>query len=424
MGLRALSGRCFRMEISPAQLIERKREGQALTPAEIKALVAGFMRGEVLDAQMSALAMAVYFQGMQPGETAALTRALRESGESWTWPKETPLKVDKHSTGGVGDKVSLVLAPLLACTGVWVPMISGRGLGITGGTLDKLEAIPGYDIRLDHAGALRCLEGQGAFIAGQSDRFCPADRKLYALRDVTGTTAAPALIVASIMSKKLAEGLDRLVLDVKFGSGAFMPDEAAARQLAEALVETGRRHGVETRYLLTSMGEPLGRTVGNALEVAEAVETLQGGGPADLVDLVLRLAELAAPCGRAELARILSSGAAWERWQAMVEAQGGDLRALERLTRHHAAPVIRPWTAPHSGRVQLVDAGHLARACMRLGAGRNRPADPIDYAVGLSAICKCGEEVTKGEPLFMVHARRPEDVDAVAPLLDDAVEWM
>jgi len=403
------------------QLIERKRDGAALTPAEIQILITEYGKGHVLDAQMSALAMAIFFRGMSPAETAALTSALRDSGEVWTWPEGSPLKIDKHSTGGVGDKVSLILAPLLACTGAWIPMVSGRGLGITGGTLDKLESIPGYQVRLDYADALCALEKNGAFIAGQSDAFCPADRQLYALRDVTGTTPSPALIVASIMSKKLAEGLDRLVLDVKFGKGAFMQEYDDALAMAEALKETGQRHGVATSYLMSAMDEPLGRTIGNALEMIEAVETLQGRGPADLIDLILRLAEQIAPASRSELEHHLRSGAAWQRWCAMVDQQQGDVSTLEQLDRIHRAPIIRPWKSPQSGFVQTVDAAALARASIRLGAGRRTPADAIDPAVGLSAIRKSGESVEKDEPLFMVHARREADIESVTPLLNDAV---
>jgi len=408
--------------LSVPQLIERKREGGALTPDEIHALVSGLMEGSVLDAQMSALGMAIYFQGMRGEEIAALTAALRDSGECWTWPSGTPPKVDKHSTGGVGDKVSLVLAPLLAAAGVWVPMVSGRGLGITGGTLDKLEAIPGYQIAVNHARALQCLEKNGAFIAGQSATFCPADRKIYGLRDVTGTTPVHALIVSSIMSKKLAEGLDKLVLDVKYGGGALMTDVEKARALAEALKETGDRNGVETSYLLTPMDEPLGATVGNALEVGEAVDCLKGGGPADLRDLTLRLAEAVAPCDRAQLETLLDNGAAWARWVAMVEMQGGDATAMEHMHDTHPGPLRVPWPSPADGIVRAVDAGSLARASVRLGAGRNRPEDIIDFAVGFSHIKKTGGKVVRGEPLFFTHARKQSDYDSILPLLDDAVE--
>src|SRR3954471_9164985 len=265
-------------------LIEQKREGAELSTEDIRALIDGFTRGEIPDYQMSAWAMAVFFRGMTARETSDLTMAMMRSGRVLEYPAGSPPKVDKHSTGGVGDKVSLVLAPLLACDDVWVPMISGRGLGITGGTLDKLESIPGFNVNLDEAAALKQLEGIGVFMIGQTVDICPADKKLYALRDVTGTVPSQPLIVASIMSKKLAESLDRLVLDVKFGSGAFMKTRKEAQQLATAMTKVGKLMGVEVSHLLSPMDEPLGRTVGNALEVAECVETLQGRGPQDLID--------------------------------------------------------------------------------------------------------------------------------------------
>src|SRR5881275_1867221 len=268
-------------------LIEKKRDGQALTTEEIKSLVEDFTVGDIPDYQMSALAMAVFFRGMTSAETHHLTEAMMRSGRVLHYPKNSPPKVDKHSTGGIGDKVSLVLAPLLACDEVWVPMISGRGLGITGGTLDKLESIPGFNVNLDERRTLQQLERIGVCLIGQTADICPADKKLYALRDVTGTVPSQPLIVASIMSKKLAENLDQLVLDVKFGSGAFMKTRKEAEQLASAMTKVGELMGVKVAHLLSPMDEPLGRTVGNALEVAECVEVLQGGGPKDVATLVL-----------------------------------------------------------------------------------------------------------------------------------------
>src|SRR6266576_6574309 len=272
-------------------LIEKKRDGHALTTKEINNLVEDFVVGDVPDYQMSALAMAVFFRGMTSTETHHLTEAMMQSGRVLRYPEGSPPKIDKHSTGGVGDKVSLVLAPLLACDEVWVPMISGRGLGITGGTLDKLESIPGFNVNLDEARALKQLQAIHLFMIGQTADICPADKKLYALRDVTGTVPSQALIVASIMSKKLAENLDRLVLDVKFGRGAFMKTKAEAEELAAAMTSVGERMGVQMSHLLSAMDEPLGGAVGNALEIAECVDILQGGGPADLIKLVLDLAE-------------------------------------------------------------------------------------------------------------------------------------
>src|ERR1700694_2925546 len=289
-------------------LIEKKRDSQELSADEIKSLIQDFTLGEIPDYQMSAWAMAVFFRGMTPAETRHMTEEMMESGRVLKYPKDSPPKIDKHSTGGVGDKVSLVLAPLLACDEAWVPMICGRGLGITGGTLDKLESIPGFNVNLDEKRALKQLDKIGVFMIGQTEDICPADKKLYALRDVTGTVPSQALIVASIMSKKLAENLDRLVLDVKFGSGAFMKTKKEAQQLAAEMTKVGKLMGVRVSHLLSPMDEPLGRAVGNALEVAECVEILHGGGPADTVNLVLDLAEQVSTAPRAKLARWLSDG--------------------------------------------------------------------------------------------------------------------
>src|SRR5213595_1891459 len=305
-------------------LIEKKRDGQALTTKEINNLVEDFVVGDLPDYQMSALAMAVFFRGMTSAETHHLTEAMMRSGRVLRYPEDSPPKIDKHSTGGVGDKVSLVLAPLLACDEVWVPMISDRGLGITGGKLDKLESIPGFNVNLEEKRAIKQLEKSGVFMIGQTEDICPADKKLYALRDVTGTVPSQALIVASIMSKKLAENLDRLVLDVKFGSGAFMKTRKEAKELAAAMTEVGKLMGVQVSHLLNPMDEPLGRTVGNALEVAECVEALQGGGPKDLTNLVLDLAEKVSTAKRPQLATWLKDGSAWKKFVSLVYAQDGD----------------------------------------------------------------------------------------------------
>jgi len=312
-------------------LIEKKREGQELSAEEIDYLIMGFTRGEIADYQMSAWAMAVFFRGMTPAETQHLTKSMMESGRTLDYAADSPPKVDKHSTGGIGDKISLVLAPLLACDEVWVPMISGRALGITGGTLDKLESIPGFNVHIDERRALAQLESIGLFIIGQTEDICPADKKLYALRDVTGTVPSQALIVASIMSKKLAENLDRLVLDVKFGSGAFMKTRKEAKQLAASMTKVGKLMGVRVSHLLSPMDEPLGRTVGNALEVAECVEVLQGGGPRDIIELTLDLAEQVSSAPRAKLAGWLSDGMAWRKFISLVYAQDGDASTLEKL---------------------------------------------------------------------------------------------
>jgi pyrimidine-nucleoside phosphorylase len=403
-------------------LIEKKREGKELTDEEISYLVSGFTHGDIADYQMSAWAMAVFFRGMTPAETQYLTKAMMESGRTLDYPDGTPPRVDKHSTGGIGDKISLVLAPLLACDKVWVPMISGRGLGITGGTLDKLESIPGFNVHIDERRALAQLESIGVFMIGQTADICPADRKLYALRDVTGTVPSQPLIVASIMSKKLAENLDRLVLDVKFGSGAFMKTRKEAKQLAASMTKVGKLMGVKVSHLLSPMDEPLGRAVGNALEVAECVEILQGRGPTDVIDLVLDLAEQVSTASRAKLATWLSDGTAWRKFISLVYAQDGDASSLEKITEIHRPPIIHPLLAQTSGTVKKMDAETIGRVSIFLGGGRQTADDTIDFAVGLSGIKKIGERVEAREPLLFVHARTDQVLASVLPLLEKAIE--
>ena len=403
-------------------LIEKKRDGQALTTKEINNLVEDFVVGDVPDYQMSALAMAVFFRGMTSAETHHLTEAMMQSGRVLRYPEGSPPKIDKHSTGGVGDKVSLVLAPLLACDEVWVPMISDRGLGITGGTLDKLESIPGFNVNLDEKRALKQLEKIGVFMIGQTEDICPADKKLYALRDVTGTVPSQPLIVASIMSKKLAENLDRLVLDVKFGSGAFMKTKEEAEQLAKAMTSVGESMKVKTSSLLSPMDEPLGRNVGNALEVAECVEILQGGGPPDLIKLIVDLAEKVSETPRAQLEKRLQDGSAWKKFVSLVYAQDGDATMLEKILDQHRALIVQPWPAKSAGVVKKIDAELIGRASVMLGAGRQKADDAIDFAVGFSKIKKVGEQVAVDEPLFMVHARNERSVVNITPLLQKAVE--
>lgn len=402
-------------------LIERKRDGLELSGEEIAEFIRAFTKGDVPDYQASAWAMAVYFRGMTPTETRHLTRAMMESGRVLAHPPGSPPKVDKHSTGGVGDKVSLVLAPLLACDDLWVPMISGRALGITGGTLDKLESIPAFNVSLSEEEARAQLAKIGVFMIGQTADICPADRKLYALRDVTGTVPSIPLIVSSIMSKKLAERLDRLVLDVKFGSGAFMKSREEGEALGAALATIGREFGVDTTVLLTPMDQPLGGNVGNALEVAEAVATLHGRGPADLVELTLDLAEKVAGANRAQLAKWLEDGTAWRKFITMVEAQGGDATALEQMTEVHRAPLLHELAAPHAGIVSKMDAGLIGRACIALGGGRSCATDSIDFAVGCSAIQKIGAPVERGEPLLIIHARDERSLRTALPLFESAV---
>lgn len=402
-------------------LISRKREGGDLSSGEIRDLVAGFTQGEIPEYQMSAFAMAVYFRGMTAAETAALTVAMMESGEVFRFPAGRPPVVDKHSTGGIGDKVSLVLASLLACTGCWVPMVSGRGLGITGGTLDKLESIPGLNVHLTLIDAIAQLEKIGVVMMGQTDRFCPADKKLYALRDVTGTVPSIPLITASIMSKKMAESLDRLVLDVKFGSGAFMRTREEAEKLADSMIAVGREMGVDVKALLHPMSEPTGRAVGNALEVAEALECLDGKGPADLRTIVLDLAEAVADSGREELEKKLNDGTARRLFEQMVEEQGGSADDLPNLTHLHEAPLVSDFVARRSGKVIEVDAGLIGQASLQLGAGRARADDAVDFSVGFDRLIKSGEEVQAGDPLCRVHSRKQADHDMAAALLDRAI---
>ena len=401
-------------------LISRKRDGEELGAREIATLIAGYTTGEVPDYQMSAFAMAVFFKGMTAAETAALTRAMMDSGDRFQHPAGPPV-VDKHSTGGIGDKVSLVLAPLVACAGCRVPMVSGRGLGITGGTLDKLESIPGFNVRLGLEEAAAQLKKTGVVMMGQTERFCPADRKLYALRDVTGTVPSIPLITASIMSKKLAESLNRLVLDVKYGSGAFMRTRHDAEALAKSMVDVGREMGVEVSTLLHSMSEPTGRAVGNALEVIEALECLDGGGPADLRQVVLDLAEKIAGVPRGELERLLDDGSARRKFDELVSAQGGNPADLPRLAEIHKAPVIREMPATTTGVVKKVDAGLIGQAALQLGAGRAKASDGVDFSVGFDRLVKVGERIHSGQPLCRIHARNQTDFGMAEALVAKAV---
>lgn len=401
-------------------LISRKRDGEALTEHEIRHLIEAYTDGAVPDYQMSAFAMAVYFNGMSAVETAALTRAMIDSGDRFVHPAGPPV-VDKHSTGGIGDKVSLILAPLVACMGCRVPMVSGRGLGITGGTLDKLESIPGFNVHLDLQSAAAQLERIGVIMMGQTGRFCPADKKLYALRDVTGTVPSIPLITASIMSKKLAESLDRLVLDVKYGSGAFMRTKSDARALADAMIAVGGEMGVEVHAMLHPMNEPTGRTVGNALEVIEALECLEGGGPEDLRRVTLDLAQAIAGASRSELERRLDDGSARRKFDELVSAQGGTPADLPRLAKVHRAPEIHDVPAPTSGSVAGVDAGLIGQASVQLGAGRARAADGIDHAVGFDRLVKIGEAVDAGQSLCRIHARTRADFEMAEAMVLSAI---
>ncbi|MEN3940495.1 thymidine phosphorylase [Prosthecobacter sp. SYSU 5D2] len=393
-------------------LIESKRDGHALTDEQIRAVIQAYTAGDMPDYQMSALAMAIFFKGMSGEETAALTEAMLRSGTVLHWPADAPMRVDKHSTGGIGDKTSLVLAPLLACDGLWVPMISGRGLGITGGTLDKLDSIPGFRTQLSESEIYKTLPITGCLMVGQTANLCPADKKLYALRDVTGTIQSIPLLTSSIMGKKLAEGLNRLILDVKYGSGAFMQTREQAHELAESLVNVGRALGVRSSVRLSPMDEPTGESAGNALEVIECIRCLQGKGPADLENLVLDLACAVSISSREELKRMLMDGRAWAKFQHMVTVQGGKADRLERLHAIHAAPVIHEMKADRSGTLTRLDAGAVGRAVLALGAGRSKASDPVDPAVGVDRLRKVGQEIKAGEVLLRIHARSQAAAEA------------
>jgi pyrimidine-nucleoside phosphorylase len=399
--------------IRPAELIQRKRDGGELSAGEIGELVLAYARDEVPDYQMAAFCMAVYFQGLTPGETHALTDAMVRSGETVDLSALGRKVVDKHSTGGVGDKTSIALGPVVAACGVPFAKMSGRGLGHTGGTLDKLEAIPGFNVELAMDAFLRQVAEIGMAIIGQTAELVPADKRLYALRDVTATVDIIPLIASSIMSKKIAGGADAIVLDVKVGDGAFMKTLESARELAEAMRELGVRAGREVVCELTDMDQPLGRAVGNALEVREAVDTLRGEGPEDLVELVLgasghllALSDLGVDQaeGRQGAEEALASGAALDLYERWVRAQGGD-PAVEALP---AAPVVRTVPAPEVGFVQGIAATAIGEAALRLGAGRVRKEDEIDHSVGIVCLAKRGDRVEPGSSLAEVHARSDE----------------
>jgi len=393
-------------------VIRKKRDGIELSQAEIEGLVSAYTNADIPDYQVSAWLMAVVLKGMTRPETAALTDAMLHSGDVLDLSSLPAKKVDKHSTGGVGDKTSLVLAPLAAAAGVSVPMISGRGLGHTGGTLDKLEAIPGFNVNLPLADFRRVLEVCGCAMIGQTAEIAPADRKLYALRDVTGTVESPYLICASIMSKKLAEGIDALVLDVKTGSGAFMKSEKDAAFLAELMVETGERMGKQVVALITDMDQPLGNMIGNALEVVEVVEVLRGGGPEDLRDLCLELAgwmlhlggaSKTVAEGKAQSSRLISSGKALEKFRQMVELQGGDSQVIDDAKRLPQAQHTMPVTSAKAGYVGSIQCEQVGTACVILGGGRERKEDSVDPAVGIVLHKKVGDRVAAGGPVATIY---------------------
>ncbi|HTT57094.1 MAG TPA: thymidine phosphorylase [Opitutaceae bacterium] len=400
--------------VFPQLIIAKKRDGQALTRKDIAGFVQGVVEGGWADYQTTALLMAILLRGMTPEETFALTEAMIHSGAVIDLSGIPGVKVDKHSTGGVGDKASLILAPLVAACGVPVPMMSGRGLGHTGGTLDKLESIPGFVVGLSPAGCIAQLRRIGVAMFSQTGELVPADRKLYALRDVSGTVESIPLICASILSKKVAAGIDALVLDVKFGRGAFMKDKARARELATAMIAIGRALGKPTRALLTSMDQPLGRAVGNAVEVVESIEALKGRGPSDLMEVTLALSVQMLLLGgitadpadaRRRLERAIADGSAVARFRELVAAQGGDPRVVDDYSRLPQAKVVRAVPAPQTGYVTDIDPLAVAQAALFLGAGRAQATAAIDPAVGISQLVQVGESVAAGAPLAAVHAR-------------------
>jgi pyrimidine-nucleoside phosphorylase len=411
-------------------LIRSKRDGGTLDREAIRAFVDGATGGEWPEYQVAAMLMAITLRGMDEAETVALTEAMIASGKRLSRSAGGPPRVDKHSTGGVGDKTSLVLAPMLAACGVHVPMMSGRALGHTGGTLDKLEAIPGFRVQLTEEEIDGALARVGCCIVGQTDAIAPADRKLYALRDVTGTIESVPLITASILSKKIAEDLDALVLDVKCGRGAFMQAEADALALARTLVDIANRSGVRTEAVVTAMDAPLGRTVGNALEVREAIDTLAGHGPDDLRELCevlcARLVKLALPgtepgAALARAADTLTSGAALERFREMVVVQGGDARAVDDPSRLPSAPGRHVIAAPRSGWLTSIDAALVGRAAIALGAGRTVVGQDIDPGVGIVVRIARGAPVEAGAPVLDLHHRGGKGLDEAAALAARAI---
>ena len=417
--------------IRAIDVIRKKRDGRELSRYEIDSLVNAYTAGDIPDYQVSAWLMAVVLRGMTRPETAALTDAMLHSGDVLDFSSISARKVDKHSTGGVGDKTSLVLAPLAAAAGVAVPMISGRGLGHTGGTLDKLEAIPGFNVNLPVAQFRRILETCGCAMIGQTAEIAPADRKLYALRDVTGTVESPYLICASIMSKKLAEGIDALVLDVKTGSGAFMKTEDDAAFLAELMVETGERMGKEVVALITDMDQPLGSMIGNALEVVEVVEVLRGEGPEDLRQLCLELAgwmlhlggvSATVEDGKRQSEKLISSGKALDRFRQMVELQGGDPRAIDDPGKLPQAQHTMTISSPRGGYLASLKCEQIGTACVVLGGGRERKEDSVDPAVGIVLHKKIGDAVSTGEPLATIYYNSEARAHRVGELLQESYQ--
>jgi pyrimidine-nucleoside phosphorylase len=417
--------------VNPVEFLRRKRDGLEHTPAEVQAFINAFVKGDVADYQASAWLMAAFLNGLSDQETLALTRAMLHSGRVLTLPSVKRARVDKHSTGGVGDKISLCLAPLVAACGVAVPMISGRGLGHTGGTLDKLEAIAGFRVDLDAKRFERIVREVGTCLIGQTAQLAPADRRLYALRDVTATVECIPLIVASILSKKLAEGIDGLVLDVKCGGGAFMKDLQSARALAKALVSVGQGAGKRVSALITDMSAPIGRSIGNALETREAIEILQNRGPTDTRELTLELgAEMLVLGKRCKtrgqawslLEAALADGSALAVFRRLVKAQGGDVRVVDDPSRLPQSGVQRILKAPKAGYVTAIDAYSLGVLAIELGAGRTRADQKLDPAAGFELHAELGAWVERGAALLTIHAARRELVRDVERRASAAVQ--
>ncbi len=416
--------------MTPYEIIASKRDGHPLSEEAITYFIREYLNGTVKDYQMAAWLMAVYFQGLNDTETFALTRSYIDSGEVIDLSNIPGIKVDKHSTGGVGDKISIILAPLVASCGVPVPMISGRGLGHTGGTLDKLESIPGFQTQLSVDQFKQLLKQHNVAMIGQTETIVPADKRIYALRDVTATVESIPLITASIMSKKIAEGIDALVLDVKFGNGAFMVEVDKARELAQKLIQVGKAFGKQVHASLTNMNQPLGFAVGNWLEVAECLEVMRGGGPRDVVNLTVHLAAHMVVLGKQASSyneattlcrQQLANGAALEKFIQLAAAQGGDTTVLEHPERYPAAKHQHTVTAPASGYIQSMQTRDIGLAAVMLGAGRLRKEDPVDPTAGIRLHAKVGEQIAAGQPLFTLYTNKPEVIPEVSQKLLAAV---
>lgn len=417
--------------MNPVHLIEKKRDGQMLSEDEIRWFIDSYTADKIQDYQMSAMLMAIYFQGMNPEELTAFTQAMIESGDSIDLSSIPGCKIDKHSTGGVGDKVSLILAPLVASAGITVPMMAGRGLGHTGGTLDKLESIPGFRTRLSQKEFVHQLNQIGCAIIGQTERVAPADRKLYALRDVTGTVPSIPLICSSILSKKKAEGADGLVLDVKIGQGAFLVERDATYALARKLVELGNTLGLQTQALLTRMDQPLGYAIGNWLEVMESVDVLQGKGPKDLIDVTVGLGSvMLVMAGKVKdyiegyhtLKKILQSGQAWQRFVEMVGMQGGNIGMLHHVETYPKSRYQFEVKASKSGFLRTVHARHLGRCAMMLGAGRMKKEDSVDPKAGILISKKIGDSVAAGDVIATLYSDDSDAIESMVPEVKRAIQ--